>query len=391
MSVTNSFVSEEFTAINGMLDLLSPPAAKLLSPLPIAYHPHDPFTAASLEDGADASEATQEDFGCIAANTGERTRADLDAGGFAPPRSFRADQSVPVLACDCGMARLGETATGTLIALRAALTQDTVQDTRVRLYRTGPIHLEAERKTDVLHRMGADMGDEEFFVRWEGEGSLARLVPKSGAAADRHFYADRTRNYLERMVQKLALTSVPPRGSILLIDGSLTTRSYDTAPAWWQELSSLADTHGIHLVGVSKKSILAIGDRPVAFWLDDAPAQICRRDLTPVLRAESPARADRILGRIFAARFSACGPTLRVDVRAASETDAEAVLDSLVASCDFRGGLPEPLVRAHAHSYFTSSAVRVLQAQASVAYNLVSTRASADGAAVYGFAAGRYK
>lgn len=391
MSRTNTFKGNGFSAINGMLDLLSPLAAGLLPPIPTTYQPNDPSVATFLEEEADGSEASQEDNTSVVVDSDKWTKYFPNFDAFSSPRSFRASKPVPVLACDCGMARLGETATGTLIALRAALTLDTDWNTRVRLFRTGPINLEGERKTDVLHRMGADMGDAEFFVCWEGEGENARLAPKSGAAAHRQIYADRVRNYLERMVQLAALTSVPPRGSILLVDGSLTTRSYDTAPAWWQEFSGLADTHGIHLVGISKKSVLAIRDRPVAFWLEDVPAQICRRNLTPILRADSPARADRVLGEIFAVRFSPCGPTLRVDVRAAGGTDAETVLDLLLASCDFRGGLAEPLVRAHAHSYFTSSAVRVLQAQAAVTYNLVPTRTSADGAAVYGFAAGRYK
>ena len=129
-----------------------------------------------------------------------------------------------------------------------------------------------------------------------------------------------------------------------------------------------ASSNGNALVAVSKQSMLQIRGRPLPFWLNDVPQRACYRLLSDVMAKEAN---ERVLGNAYAARFSPLGHTFRMDVRAVDgQTDDEAI-NRAYSSLMMRSGYPDILVRAHAHSYFTSPDVIQLQAQANRLYDLV--------------------
>ena len=256
---------------------------------------------------------------------------------------FHPGPKVPLAAVDCGVARLGETRGGVVVALRASL----VVDSSVQLFRTGPLLLPNSQKAQVLFRIGHDLGQADLLVSSkDGDLSLRR-----GAAADAHVLMDRLRNWLERRVQLIAARSI--EGGLVLFDGALTATTRDTPRRYLERLARVASRHGNDLVALSKESALDVEGVPLHYRLDDVPS-------VPGYRLVAPA-SSRLLGNVFAARLSPLGPTLRVDVKG-----DDATLSRLFGSATLRGGYPEVLARAHALSVFPASTVLEMRARLGV-------------------------
>lgn len=280
-------------------------------------------------------------------------------------RDFLTSQTGPIAAVDSGIVRLGETENGLVIALRSAIVIDDQNESRVRLFRTGPIYLDNNHKAEVLHQIGTHLGRPNLFVELD-ESDPANPRPtavKRGVADDSHQFGDRFRNWLERLVQRIAVTCV--ENGIVLFDGALTLRTRDTPNFYLEELAHTASGAGNAVIAISKQSILQIQGKSIRFWLNDVPNRACYRPLSPAMRRD---RVERVLGNVYAVRFSPLGPTLRMDIKAVDgQTDDEAG-GQFYSSALMRGGYPDILVRAHAHSYFTPADVVSLQAQAGAKY-----------------------
>lgn len=293
----------------------------------------------------------------------------------------------PVAAVDCGIVRLGETENGLVIALRAALVIDDGENSSVKLFRTGPIYLRNIDKPQVLFQIGSHLGRPDFFVDVDNsdrENPVPTSV-KSGVADNSHQYGDRLRNWFERLIQRIAVSSI--ENGIVLFDGALTLRTRDTPNVYLQSLDRLAKQNNNSIIAISKQSLLLIDSRPIPFWLNDNPNRTCYRLLTPQLRRE---RAERILGNIYAARFSVLGPTFRMDVSVSNSQFDDEAISQLYCSTLMRGGYPDILVRAHTYSYFTSPDVIQLQAQAGSNYRLIPQQeVSLTG--IFGPFGGRFK
>lgn len=320
----------------------------------------------------------------------EQLELSYPADEEAPVSDFRLVDFAPVAAVDCGIARLGETENGLVIALRATVVIDVPTGCSIQLFRTGPIYLHNLKKAELLLRVGAHLGRPDLFVElaerehetdleefhdhgdfhdYEETGQSEEPVierVRPGVADDSHKYGDRFRNWLERLVQRVAVRSI--RNGIILLDGALTLRTIDTPQEYLEDLAEEASSNGNALVAVSKQSMLQIRGRPLPFWLNDVPQRACYRLLSDVMAHEAN---ERVLGNAYAVRFSPLGHTFRMDVRAVDgQTDDEAI-NRAYSSLMMRSGYPDILVRAHAHSYFTSPDVIQLQAQANQLYDLV--------------------
>ncbi len=288
--------------------------------------------------------------------------------GATPFSTFEVSTGGPVAAVDCGIIRLGETENGLVIALRASIVIDSGENTRVKIFKTGPIYLHNQYKLKILHEMGKHLGKESLFVELN-EQDPTNPIPekiKSGVADDAHQFGDRFRNWLERLVQRIAVTSV--ENGTILFDGALTLRTRDTHASYLENLARLASNKGNSIIAISKQSQLQIQSMPIRFWLKDHSEKIGYRNLSSAMLRTG---AERVLGNAYAARLSVLGPTFRMDVKpVAGQTDKEAI-DTFYSSVLMRGGYPDILVRAHAHSYFTSPDVVQLQAHARAKYSLI--------------------
>jgi hypothetical protein len=72
-----------------------------------------------------------------------------------------------VVAVDSGIARLGETQDGLVIALRAAVVTDSQSGSSVSLFRSGPIYLVSQYKAQALHQIGRQLGKPDLFIELE--------------------------------------------------------------------------------------------------------------------------------------------------------------------------------------------------------------------------------
>lgn len=300
---------------------------------------------------------------------------------------FEAGNPGPVVAVDCGIVRLGETENGLVISLRAAIVTDGDLGSEVKLFRTGPLYLHNHYKQHILHQMGAQLGREDFFVELDTSDpeTPVPMRVKRGVADDAHQYADRFRNWFERLLQKQAVAQI--QNGVILFDGALTLRTRDTPSQYLEILAQLASSNGNAIVAISKQSRLEIQGRSIKFWLNDVPNVACCRRLTGHMRKESIAR---VLGNAYAARFSAFGPTFRVDVKPAQGQSDEEAISQFFGSVFLRAGYPDILVRAHVHSYFTSPDVIQLQAQAGARFEL-EPQAEIGLTGIFAPFGGRYK
>ncbi len=302
-------------------------------------------------------------------------------------RHFTQGSAVPICAVDCGLIQLGVTVGGIVIALRATITLKDHGETSLHLFRTGPVYLRNDHKVEVMQSVGAQLGAPNFYVRKRKDSApdSTEMELKGGVDFDAHSYADRLRNWLERKVQRIAVESI--NDGVVLLDGALTLRTRDTPSAFLQHIAKRANEKGNAVVGISKQSILEVCGKSIRFWLEDTPRVAGYRCLTPLMLKEG---AQRVLGNTYASRFSALGPTLRMDVKAARGQSDEEALALLYGNTLMRGGYPDILVRAHVHSYFTSPHVTLLKVQAAVTYGLVPYP-EVSFAAAFGLFAGRYK
>lgn len=270
--------------------------------------------------------------------------------------------AVPVVAVDSGLARLGETEDGLIIALRGTIVLVANGDTELHLYRTGPIYLRNQDRLHILHMIGANLGKEDIFVELEN-GTPTKV--KSGVADDAQKYADRFRNWFERILQRIAVRAVSQ--GLVMIDGALTKNTRDTPTEFLNELEQLSNENGNAIVGISKQSRLQVSGRSVRFWLSENPGAICYRRLSQLMSTEL---RQRVMGSTYAIRFSPQGATFRVDVKPIEGQSENEAIETIFSSCLIRGGYPDILVRAHTHSYFTSPNMAELQAQCGVKYRL---------------------
>jgi len=288
-----------------------------------------------------------------------------DASGDRASSVGEFSQTEPVAVCavDAGVVRLGETAQDAYIALRGSYVvewRDGATMPEAILYRSGPLRLShgGIDQLQALHALGLSLGQADLYVRLDG--AAYPVTVRGGAAGNQSHFPDRVRNAIERQIQVLAAGAMT--GGVLLLDGALST--FDTPPAFLERLVARAHADGNSVIAISKRSTLNIKGRPLGFWLDEVPYRACYRALTTLFYEENAGRrTDRIMGRLFACRFSPLGRTYRVDVSPAPGLSDEEALSRLFASVGVRGGYPDILVQAHALSMITPPQALLLRAQ----------------------------
>lgn len=287
-----------------------------------------------------------------------------------------AGETRAMITTDAGIAQLGTTPMGAVTAFRADAVLE-ANDRRVLfIARPGMIHATEKNAPQLLHKIGADLGDPDHYVHVdETTGEPIRL---KGGHVTPHQIADRFRNYLESQLQLFSTEKI--KGGIVVVDGALTSDTWDRPPDLVKAIANAAHKHGNHLVGVAKHSNVTVNGREIRYALLEAPPGPRWRDITADLNAEEQRLRDqgtRVRKRsvpglhTFAARFSYVGATYRVDVLAAPGYEAREALASFFASTLMKAGYPSALIRAHLHCYFTWPDLIALQAAAAHQFGFV--------------------
>jgi hypothetical protein len=292
----------------------------------------------------------------------------IETSDQPPFTSFGEERISNVSAVDSGIVRLGETENGIFIALRGAIVKDFNDTCEVSIFRTGPLFLSYKLKVDLLYKLGLDLQKPDLFVEIdESQPDEPKPIKTKRSAADTaHQYADRFRNWFERMLQLVAIQDT--NNGIIVLDGALTLRTRDTPSGFLSFLSTRANALRNSLVAISKQSKLQIQNKSIQFWLDEFPNQPGYRRLSSLLAND---RRNRVLGNLYASRFTPAGSTFRMDVKSLEGQNDKEVIDSLYNSCLMKAGYPDILVRAHAYSYFSAGDVLTLQSYIRANYHVI--------------------
>ena len=308
-----------------------------------------------LEEDSTQLETEEEVVGVNESRLGEFT---IFAGSELP---------VPLAAVDVGVMDLGMTRTGFALAFKGAAIFQGI-DGMLNVIKVGPRvkFITPDNRAQILQFIGRELMDENIFVEINPDGTL---TIKSGAREPNQF-KDRIRNYIERMLQLDILRHL--QNGILLIDGTLTLRTFNTPEVFMEYLGREAQRQNSDIVGVSKKSRVTVSGVHISALLDDDPPSAgFRRILVEDSEGADSAAGARNLGALFATRFAPGGFTFRTDVarRSIIQTEEE-VLQALYANTQMTLGYPNLLRLAHIHSAFTKSEIVSLQVQIAHDYNV---------------------
>jgi hypothetical protein len=281
---------------------------------------------------------------------------------------------VPLAAIDAGVIDVGLSRRGYALAFKAAVVIQDLDSTHT-IAKIGPRikFIEPDNRAEILRFIGRELMNEDMFVEISHDGALSI---KAGSTEPNQF-KDRMRNFIERMLQLDIARQL--RSGILLVDGALTLRTYNTPQVFLECLGREAARCNSDIVGVSKKSRITVDGVHMSALLDDTPTDAgFRRILTVDAAGGEEDAVARNLGAPFAVRFAPGGFTFRVDVARQSllQTEEE-VLEVLYANTQMTLGYPNLLRLAHIHSAFTKAEIVSLQVQAAHDYG-VSMRPPED-------------
>ncbi|MCE4608611.1 MAG: hypothetical protein F7B61_06630 [Caldisphaeraceae archaeon] len=260
------------------------------------------------------------------------------------PGDYKKSQIVSI---DTSSLRIGETERGIVAAYRASIVF--FDGEGYSITKLGPfiVNISEGNKAYIYNYFRSLLGLEEVDER---------KVPML------YKVVDRVRNFIERYLQ--ILTAGLIKNGIILWDGSLTSGTVDTPKEILVRALKRAEQSGNSVIGVSKSSYLrTINGHRLIDLLSDVymPSYIKLNDL---IRSET---LMRILGDVYAVKFSPHGFTFRVDVHS---RDSEEDLKRTYSLCPMFNGYPDPLRQAHVNCYFTANEVLALQSYVIKKYNL---------------------
>ena len=298
----------------------------------------------------------------------EEELGDIDESALGDFTPFAgSDVPLPLAAIDVGVMDLGITKTGFVLAFKGAVVTQSL-DGQHTVTKVGPRikFITPTNRAEILRYIGQELGQESMFVEYQPSG---KLMIKAGAREPNQF-KDRIRNFVERMLQMDVIRQL--RNGLMLVDGALTLRTYNTPQDFMEHLGREAAKCNSDIVGVSKKSRVTVQSVHLGGLLDNDGVQPGYRRIFWVDSDDADSAAkERNLGTLFAARFAPGGFTFRIDVAKRSILpDEHAVLQSLFANTRMTLGYPNLLRLAHIHAAFTKAEVVSLQVQAAHDYKM---------------------
>ncbi len=250
-------------------------------------------------------------------------------------------QKINVSAVDTSTIRIGETATGLVFATRGTMVWKENQSYRYK--RIGPFifHLTEENKDAVYNNLEGAYFNERYPSH-QAKPTLLQMPT-------------RLASLLERFLQtNLARTTT---GTLILIDGSLTSGTTDTPMKRLQEILSIARRNNNTILAFSKATSL----RSNGYIITDLQAN----NEPPYLLEASglPCKPPfTLLGDVYVARLSKTKMAFRLDIdHEVSFQSHLAAVEKLLGNDAMQQGYPETLRLAHILCTFTSNEVLAMQ------------------------------
>jgi hypothetical protein len=269
-----------------------------------------------------------------------------------PPKTLKPiHQETIIAAIDTSVIKIGETITGTLIAIRGANVLK--HNKHYRYTRLGPFifHITEENKYQVYNTL-----QEAYF---DPSSNLNRYSLPSLQQTP-----TRMANLLERWLQSITVKTLS--NSIILFDGSLTAGTPDTPTPLMKQILANARKNGNTVLAFSKMTNLRfnghiITDLPVG----NKPPYLLEMD---GLRPKPPIT---VLGDVYVAKLAHgnCAFRLDIDREVPNERKIESV-EKLLGNDLLPLSYPETLRLAHIFCTFTANEVVAMQHFATRQYGL---------------------
>ncbi len=274
-------------------------------------------------------------------------------------RFQKSEHVIDLVAVDTGSIQIGSTENGVVIAVKGAVVSQ--YDDKYSLHKMGPklIHISRKNQIVVLEGIGQGLGRQDMFVKTSQNGEKTI----SGGSVGFKQVQDRIRNYVERKLQQFAISTI--KGGIILFDGILAAREWDTPTQFLENTRELAFDEGNSLVGIAKRSDLELGGVNILYLPTETQEPCYREIIDPDWTALYPPS----FGTIFVVRFGPGGFTFRTDV-CPFIVPAEEILNRLYQNARIHLGYPYLLKLAHIHSVFTKPEIVQLQVLAARDYGL---------------------
>ena len=255
-----------------------------------------------------------------------------------------------VAAVDTSSMKIGETATGTLIALRGATVWK--QKGNYRYIRFGPfmLHVTEENKTEVYNAL------QKAYSKTQLESQHQSL--------QNFQIPTRLANLLERWLQTTLSKTLT--GGIILFDGSLTAGTPDTPTSLMKEILNNARMRGNIVLSFSKMTTLRVNGLLITdLSLEQKPPYILEAE---GLKTKPP---TVLLGEVYIAKLTSGNYAFRLDIdkEIPTEQRIEAV-ERLLGNDILTQGYPETLRLAHILCTFTANEVIAMQHFATHNYGL---------------------
>ncbi len=249
-------------------------------------------------------------------------------------------QETTVAAVDTSTIKIGETATGVIVAVRGATVQ--LRNGSYRYTRLGPFvfHITEENRGSVFSNLERAC----FGLGVEGRQTAPQLMQMPLRLA----------SLLERWLQSNLVRLV--NGGLVLFDGSLTS-GIDTPASRLRETLSSARRNGNIVLAFSKATSLRVNGHLITEALPPSKAPFLLE--TSGLQLKPP---TVLLGEVYVARLQKAGLAFRLDI------DKEIPLQNRVEASErllgadaLQQGYPETLRLAHILCTFTANEVLAMQ------------------------------
>ena len=248
-----------------------------------------------------------------------------------------AQDEKPVVAVDVSSIRIGETETGELCAIRAAIVWK--EKNRYKYQRIGPFpfHITEQNKKEI-HKLFRNS-----HFEFSDTPNMVNIQTRMG-------------NLLERWLQ-LGI-SCSTYGAIILWDGSMTAGTVDSPAEEMSRLLEVARNRLSTVLAFSKNTNLRFSGHKLTDYAEKAVPP-CLLQLNDFPASSGPVL---LLGDIYVAKLTrgVCSFRLDIDKKVPQEHGIEAV-QSLLGSDLLVQSYPETLRLAHIYSTFTATEVIGIQ------------------------------
>jgi hypothetical protein len=246
-----------------------------------------------------------------------------------------------LVAIDVSSIKLGETLTGTLLAIRGAVIWK--QDNCARYVRLGPFpfHITEKNQSEIC-----DLRQTSEFRACQKEGTLPNI----------YYVQTRLTALLERWIQ--GYVNQTTHDALMLWDGSLTTGNPETSPDALERVLKEARSRRNTVLAFSKMTRLLLNGQRITHLAAKQPSPC----LLKIEGRPAPGGSLHLLGNIFVAKLSPGSCAFRLDVDKA--LPYEQVVDAvqrLLGNDVVSQSYPDVLRMAHIYSTFTANEVLGLQ------------------------------